>query len=191
MAEAVICRQSGYLAGAYCPDKDTVMVVQRGLKSIACPYHQLVHTDKSGMFRVNSNCYEVDKMRTVSWFILPPLMEWYYRKKDPSYQVLPPVMEGCRDETIKAFEIVYPEWDSHVVIPVELDGTRGKLIMEVAHRDPTRRVFWHLDEQYLGETRDQHQLAVDIVPGIHLLSVVDQEGNREQVRFEVLGMDDN
>jgi penicillin-binding protein 1C len=187
LAEAVVCRQSGYLAAQHCKDRDTILAVPRGLKSKPCPFHTLVHLDEAGKKRVNSACYPVEKMQTESWFILPPLMEWYYKKRNPSYRELPPVKEGCADESVEAFEIVYPEWDSHVLIPVELDGSLGKMVMEVAHREDNARVYWHLDEAFIGSTDQLHQLAVNIDPGMHILTVVDMSGNRKQVKFEVLG----
>jgi len=113
-------------------------------------------------------------------------MEWFYKRKEPSYQDLPPVMEGCMDESIAELEIVYPEWDSHLVIPRELDGSRGRVVLEVSHRQPDSRLFWHLDDTFVGETYGLHQLALDMDPGMHYLNVIDEKGNRASVRFEVL-----
>ncbi len=168
-------------------DIDTILVVPRGLKSKACPFHMLVHLDEMGEKRVNSSCYPVGKMRSEPWFILPPLMEWYYKKRNPSYRELPPLREGCVDGSVEAFEIVYPEWNSHVVIPVELDGSLGKVVLEVAHRQSDAIVYWHMDEEFIGTSSKRHQLAVNIDPGEHILTVVDMSGNRKQVKFEVLG----
>ncbi len=186
LSEAVVCRQSGYIAGPLCEKTDTIRVVPRGLKSRSCPYHQRVHLDETGRYRVNSNCYQVSRMQSLSWFILPPLMEWYYIQNDPRYKSLPPVMEGCYDEFVHEMEIVYPVPDSHVVIPFELDGEKGRIVLEVAHRNRDARVFWHIDESYLGATTGRHQLAVIISPGKHTLTVVDEQGNSESVRFDVL-----
>ena len=186
LSEAVICKQSGFIAGPNCDEKDTIMVVSQGQRSEVCPYHILVHTDQSRRFRVNSRCYPVTDMNTEAWFVLPPLMEWYYKRNNASYRRLPPVMEGCSDQSVALMEIVYPEWDSHVVIPTELDGKEGKVVLEVAHRDPHSRLFWHLDEDFIGETRGLHHLAVHMLAGDHILHVVDEAGNREDVRFEVL-----
>jgi penicillin-binding protein 1C len=186
LEEVEVCRQSGYMAGPYCNEKDTVLVVPRGAETRPCPYHRLVHTDLDGRLRVNSECYPVHSMKTTPWFVLPPLMEWYYERNHPEYKTLPPVMAGCSDGSVEELEIVYPEWDSHLVIPRELDGSRGRVVLEVAHRQPETTVFWHLDEAYVGTTQHTHQLAVDMEPGKHRLTVVDIYGNREEVRFEVL-----
>ncbi len=186
LSQAEICARSGFLAGPDCTETDTITVVPRGLKSAVCPYHTKVHLDASGQYRVNSSCYPVSHMKTESWFILPPLMEWYFKRQDPHYRVLPPVYDGCRDESVQELQIVYPEQNSHLVIPRELDGERGRVVLEVAHRNDEAKVFWHIDDTYLGATVMNHQLAVDIVPGRHRLTVVDELGNSQTVWFEVL-----
>lgn len=186
MSSAVICAKSGFLAGPLCPETDTISIVPRGLRSKACPYHTKVHLDASEKYRVNSACYPVNKIVTQTWFVLPPLMEWYYRYQDPDYKRLPPVLDGCRDESIRELAIVYPLHDSHVVIPVGLDGKKGQLIMEVAHRDPETDVFWHIDKNYVGVTAGIHQMAVEVETGDHELTVVDENGHEDKVFFEVL-----
>ena len=186
LSEAVVCKQSGYIAGPNCEETDTIRVVPGGLKSEACPYHRRVHLDASGRYRVNSNCYPVSRMQSRSWFILPPLMEWYYKQNDPRYESLPPVMEGCRDESVHEMEIVYPERNSHLVIPLELDGKKGRVVLEVSHRNRSARVFWHINEAFIGTTTGTHQMAAEIPAGTHKLTVVDEQGNSESVSFEVL-----
>lgn len=186
LSDAVICSESGYLAGPLCDEKDTIKVVPKGMKSAVCPYHQKIHLDSTTTFRVNSSCYPVEKMVSQNWFVLPPLMEWYYKRTASSYIELPPVMHGCNDQTVKELEIVYPQWNSHLVIPTELDGRRGKVVMEVSHRQSVAEIFWHIDEKYVGKTRKVHQLALDIAPGYHKLMVIDNFGNSESVQFEVL-----
>ena len=186
LAEAVVCRESGYLAGPNCEHRDTLLVVPKGLKSRMCPYHSRIHLDQSGTFRVGSDCYPVHEMKSTPWFILPPHMEWYYLRNEATYKPLPPMMEGCQDHSIEMLEIVYPKWNSHLVIPRELDGSKGKVIMEVAHRKRNTPVYWHIDEQFVGTTRDLHQLALDMEPGFHTLTVTDADGHSKKVRFEVL-----
>ena len=59
-------------------------------------------------------------------------------------------------------------------------------MFEVVHRERDATVFWHLDGEYLGQTAHFHQQALDIEPGMHTITVVDQGGNRLERRFEVL-----
>jgi len=183
---AITCVESGHLAGPHCTETDSSKILTSGTNTKVCPYHAPVHLTADGRFRVNSSCASLAEMKTESWFILPPLMEWYYKRKDPSYRELPPLMEGCEDNIHADMEIVYPRQGSLVVIPVELDGTKGRLVMEVAHRRPETNIYWHLEDLYLGSTNQYHRMAVDLEPGEHKLTVVDQRGNNESIQFRVL-----
>ena len=77
--------------------------------------------------------------------------------------------------------------NSRIFIPREIDGTKGKTIIEAAHRNPLVKVFWHLDEKYIGETTEIHQMALNPAPGKHVLRLVDEQGEsvkRRRIRAE-------
>jgi penicillin-binding protein 1C len=65
------------------------------------------------------------------------------------------------------------------------------VVLEVAHREPEKRLFWHLNESFLGETQLLHQKALDVMPGRYTVTVVDQEGRRIARSFEVLKSSDS
>ena len=83
-------------------------------------------------------------------------------------------------------EMVYPRYGSKILIPKEITGNKGKLVMEVIHRNTGATIFWHLDDIYLGSTKQFHQMAVDIPPGIHHLNIIDELGESINVEFEIL-----
>jgi penicillin-binding protein 1C len=56
----------------------------------------------------------------------------------------------------------------------------------VAHRRPDTKVYWHLDENYVGTTETFHQFAFAPAPGKHVLTLVDEQGNRLEQRFEIV-----
>jgi len=188
MKEVPICRKSGHRAGPYCTQVDTVAVPLPGLKTKPCPYHRQVHLDASGEYRVNSRCVPVGKMNAESWFVLPPVQEWYYRRKNPSYATLPPMLDSCVEDsdTPVVMELIYPNDTSGIYVPKELDGSKGKTVFEVAHRGTRSTVYWHLDDTYLGKTDGPHQMALSPEPGMHLLTLVDEQGATLRHRFEIL-----
>ncbi|MFI5204105.1 MAG: penicillin-binding protein 1C [Flavobacteriales bacterium] len=181
-----ICRQSGYRASAHCTQVDSFRIPTTVINTELCPYHQRVHLSKEANYRVTDACVEVGQMRHEDWFILPPLIEHYYKLKHPSYKVLPPMMEGCGDEgSNRPIAIIYPKPKSKIKVPVLYDGSLSKVIFEIAHRQSEKVVFWHLDEKYLGSTKDLHQLEFTPTPGKHVLTVIDESGTTETRLFEV------
>ena len=187
MVKISVCHESGYRAGEYCDHKDDVWVPAGGLKSPVCPYHQLVHLDKAEKWQVNGDCVAPGDIVNKSWFVLPPSMEYYYKTKNYQYKTLPPYRSDCTSaDRIEPMEVIYPKDGAKVYIPLEIDGKRGRMICNVAHRQPGTKIFWHLDEQYIGATQDFHQMALNPAPGAHILTLVDSKGNNLVIRFEVL-----
>lgn len=86
-------------------------------------------------------------------------------------------------------EVLYPERGARLLIPTELDGSRGKAIVEVAHRDPQAIVHWDLDGTYLGHTQGEHRMAIDPADGEHRLTLTDDHGHILRHLFTVVSHD--
>jgi penicillin-binding protein 1C len=190
MVKIKVCHQSGYRAGQYCDNTDDMLVPRSGLKAPVCPYHKLIHLSADGRYQVNGNCESPDNIVNKKWFVLPPSMEYYYKARDYQYHVLPPFRPGCTQaENSNAMEVIYPKDDAKIYVPLEADGSRGRMICNAAHRVPGMKIFWHLDDQYVGETQDFHQMSLNPPPGKHILTLVDGNGNTINVGFEILNKD--
>ncbi len=182
-----VCRHSGYRIGPDCEIADSIWIPKAGLRSEPCPYHRIVHLDKYGRHQVREQCYDINDMLHASWFILPPAMEWYYKARHPWYRVLPPYMDGCSPtDQDGAMAFIYPDWDAKIFIPVELDGSPGEAVFEIAHRNPDAAIYWHLDETYLGITTHRHQMGIRPEKGEHIVTVVDATGEIAVVRFTIV-----
>ena len=186
------CVDDGYLANDLCDSVDTQVPLRSHFERQS-PYHQLVHLDARQDRRVNAACASVSSMRHQVWFVLPPSLEHYYRPQHGDYQPLPPWRAGCQEDSGRGsrppMEFIYPDSGGRIYVPVELDGRRGRAVLEVVHRDAEAVLFWHLDEDYIGRTELNHQLAIDVAPGLHRVSVVDAAGQRLTREFEVLARD--
>ena len=187
MTEIEICVHSGFRSGPDCDFTEIRMVPGAGELVMVCPYHRTIHLDRAGQFRVNSSCYETGQMNASSWFVLPPVMEWYYKKRNPRYQVLPPFLPGCQDGSESPMELIYPLETRQVFIPRGLDGQLSRVVFEAAHREPGTSIYWHLDDRYLGETSMIHQMELLAPEGPHTLVLVDSRGNTLEKYFEVVG----
>lgn len=190
MEKIAVCHESGYRASEICEEKDSMWVPIAGLKTAPCPYHQMIHLDASGKWRVSSECESTSNMIHESWFVLPPAQEWYYKSKNHRYKVLPPFRNDCiAANKTPVMEFIYPKKSTQIYVPVELDGTTGKAVFEVAHRNANEIIYWNLDDEYIGSTKGFHQMALSPVPGKHLLTLIDQQGERLEEYFEVLKKD--
>jgi penicillin-binding protein 1C len=181
-----VCKQSGCLASSYCKEVKSELIPKNSNVSISCSYHKPIHVDASEQFRVTDACVSPLDMKTVTWFILPPVQEFYFKTKNPLYKTLPPYKPGCNIEIGKSMEMIYPRIGTVIYIPYELNGEQGKTVFEVAHREGSSTVFWHLDGVLLGSTRDIHQMGLNPTKGKHMLSLSDNNGETLNVPFEVV-----
>jgi penicillin-binding protein 1C len=184
---AEICSESGYRAGNDCDDIIESWIPVAGLKTEPCPYHRLVHLNSNRTLRVNSLCFPPEQIVSESWFVLPPAMEYFYRRRTPSYRTLPPMAAGCEaDRGIAEMEFIYPPREAGIFIPRDHTGEQTRFVAELVHRDAGVKVFWHLDDKYLGETRFIHQFEIIAPAGEHKLTAVDEQGNTVASSFTIL-----
>ena len=186
MKQIPVCRKSGHRASPICNTIDSMWVQSAGLRTSPCPYHIIIHLDKNN-YRVSSECEDVSKMIHKAWFVLPPVQELYYKFKNPDYLILPPFRNDCEKQASNnSLQFIFPKKDSKIYIPLELVGSRGKAIFEVAHRFPESKVFWHLDETYIGQTENYHQKEVSPPIGKHTITIVDENGESISIGFEII-----
>ena len=187
MEVITICRQSGYRNSTWCNEVDSVFVTREGLQSAACPFHKLVHLTSNKKFRVNNDCEPMDQIVQAKWFILPPMQEYYFRAKNFSYKTLPPFRKDCQNSSpLISMDLIYPKPDSKIFIPRELNGNEGKIIFELAHRNPNTVVYWHLDGNFVGTTKGSHNLILNPRKGKHFLTLVDENGETINSYFDII-----
>ena len=183
--DAEVCRLSGHLKGRFCLDADTVLILPAGRRTAPCPYHRPVILSADGAYRLHQECADSEPTRSASWFALPPVWEWYYKQHHPEYRPLPPFKPGCGGDASQAMQFIYPTPGARITLPRQMDGTPGHLVARVAYGQAGATLFWHLDDDYLGETRDFHEMTLQPAPGRHSLTVVDGEGNSVSVTFHI------
>lgn len=181
-----VCKQSGCLASRNCPQTQHEQIPKNSNVSLVCSYHKIIHTDLTGQYRVTDACMSPQDMKSAPWFVLPPVQEYYYKTKNPTYKSLPPYKPGCEPEIGKTMEMIYPKAGTVIYIPYELSGEKGKTIFEIAHQNPSHTVFWHLDGELVGTTKDIHQLGLNPPKGKHMLSLSDNTGETLNIPFEVV-----
>jgi penicillin-binding protein 1C len=150
----------------------------------------MVHLTKDDSYRVDSDCESVYNMKNVPWFVLPPLIERYYKFNHPNYRILPDFKADCLAKiSDRAIAVLYPKPGGRIYVPVEIDGKPGRTVFEATHRNVSTKIYWHLDDEYLGETKEIHQLALNPSVGKHRLTLIDENGISVTVKFEVMGKD--
>ncbi len=186
METMVVCRQSGCLATENCAFTDTVFLPSVSAQTTQCPYCRIVHISTDGLWQVNSQCVTVDEFQTKQWFVLPAAQEYYYKTKHADYHVLPPFREDCDYGNADQIDFIYPEHNATIFVPRGFDGSLEHVVFEAVNRKPNTVLFWHLDTEYIGKTEGSHKLGIIPPKGDHVLSIVDEKGNRRAILIHVI-----
>jgi penicillin-binding protein 1C len=111
---------------------------------------------------------------------------YYYQRKHPKYKLLPNFKPSCNTDVSKVLDIICSEEGAKIYVPIEASSIKGNTIFTATHRNKKTKLYWHLDDAYVGTTQQFHQLAVNLMPGKHVLTIIDEQGNSVSRNFEVL-----
>lgn len=175
---AKTCKKSGHLAGLFCEETKTRLIPREGIKSKNCPYCRPVFLaqKEEGLFRVNSSCYPLSLMKKQNWFSLPPVMEYYYAAHHPQYKPLPAFAPNCIQPGEEVMEFIFPPENEKIILPINFEEELNEIALKVVHQNPEIKIFWYLNQRFLGSTQTFHEINILPNPGKHLITVVDENG---------------
>jgi len=182
--EIDVCIKSGYLATDICPKK-TISIPKKENYVKPCNYHQMVQLDGQKQFRVNSSCIDLSSSVSESWFSLPPLMEFYYKRTHPLYKPLPPFREDCKRTNAPPMEFIYPKNRSRITLTKNFEGKKNEVVLKLAHAKPETEAYWYLNDVFISQTKDFHEIGISPELGRHKITVVDALGNEVNVTITI------
>lgn len=194
MTPQLVCSHSGYAAGPDCTQTKTILRSIKAVTPSLCPYCTTVSLTPDGKYRATAEDLTGEQAgeyngclpKIEKRFVLSPVLEYWYKNNSISYQPLPDYVPWHKSTEEGNISIVFPESNAKLIIPVELDGTPGAMVMQAAARTYGTIIYWDIDGQYLGLTEDIHELSVSPLPGKHILTITDNTGNIIRRSFEIL-----
>lgn len=186
-----VCKDDGFIASDGCIPENT-QVPAHSFYAKTTQYHQRIFLAGSGFYRVHSGCETVANMRSADWFVLPPTQEYYWKRDHSDYRVLPPWRNDCiaslqQYTSELPFDLIYPNTENVIYLPLDMDGKLSRAIFKAVHRDTDATLYWHIDGEFLGETKIFHEKLIRAKPGIHTLVLVDKNGQRLVRIFKIIG----
>lgn len=175
-----VCAHSGHLAGRHCTETKEVLLPKKSVDSSRCPYCKEMSVSLDGQRLVSDRS---EPTQNQCYFVLPPLMEHYYRQQHQEYIPLPQ-KSSARNGAEQSFHFVYPANGSIVSIPKQIDGTRGFIVCQAVHNS-SAELFWHLDGSYIGTTSDVHKMQIKPSLGYHTITIVDDLGEQQTISIIV------
>lgn len=181
-----VCTLSGYLAQENC-ESAKAYIPRNGIRTKICPYHQLIHLNSTAEYRVNTSCEAMDQIISKKWFVLPPVMEWYYKSKHADYKVLPPFREDCLYTRGVSMDFIYPkEYASKIYLTKDFSGKIQPVVLKVAHTVTKAKLFWYANDHFLGTTQTFHEMPLRLKSGVYVITVTDEEGSEISRKMEIV-----
>lgn len=178
-----ICKETGFLASSECGDKIMTDAPVYMLPLRQCPFHKKVFLDKDENYTVCSYCWK-EGYHEKSILEYPADIAFYLKLRGQPVITAPYHNPACdKIAGTDPLKILYPIDSAHIWIPRDFDGNYQKVIANLAHQHPEKKVFWYLDGNYLGTSAGKHNKAIEIKTGWHQLSVTDEDGHTSKIRF--------
>ncbi|HDQ46145.1 MAG TPA: penicillin-binding protein 1C [bacterium] len=184
LAEIPCCTESGYPAGPYCPGTVIDMRPVCAWRAGVCRFHRRYVLDRKTGRSVCSLCWTgVDTVRAIR-YIVPAQARDILGRAGRRMDAIPLHADRCPvTNDPDRLALIYPVNDLRILIPRDLDGRHQRIVFQARHQHPDAVLFWILDGTIIGEPRHRHELAVDLFPGVHRLTVQDTEGFSRTIRF--------
>ncbi len=169
LQELEICLLSGDRATPHCEEVEVQLVPITIRETKPCSYHKTV-------FIKDDDGY----VHSEKIFVLPPVMEYYHKKSKISSKFITSTNYSAKNEML---DFIYPNANSILTIPKDLDLKYQKIVFSAVHRKDRVKLFWHLNNNYIGETITSHQMEYIPQSGLNVLSIVDEMGNKKTITF--------
>ena len=88
-------------------------------------------------------------------------------------------------------ELIYPQPGAKIYVPLEISGLKGNTVFSAAHRISGVKIFWSIDDAFIGTTQNFHQMGFNPAPGKHILTLVDENGISISRAFEIMEKEKN
>jgi len=187
LKKQTVCKHSGYPAGANCPETALAEIPATAPVNSTCPYCRIVSLTPDLKKQATADDLESGELPVIQKrFVLPPSIELWYKRASIDYEPLPAFVENHKKSAEADLAIVFPEKGANLIIPIEIDGKEGAMVMQAACRDRERTVFWDLDGEYLGSTQTFHEMAATPRSGTHTLTLTDSNGTIATRTFTVV-----
>lgn len=134
------------------------------------PFLKNVFVD-SNLREINSLDKDFIHAKEMTKVILPLALLEYYKEQNLRIA-----------KQAKSLQILYPKNNLTIIRTKDFEG-ENELIVRIANIN-NQNVFWYLDKQYIGFGK-QTTHTLSLAPGNHTLTIINEEGQSDSVKFVV------
>jgi penicillin-binding protein 1C len=187
LGSTAVCQETGFVAGQHCPNSKEVNFPISAKPLKICPFHRSIYLTMNEKYRVCSRCWATGDYKKVTRLFYSPEVMKILRSNSYPIIPIPPHNSECTETFFSdSVKITYPEAGAKIWLPKDIDGKDQKLAVSAAHREAKKIIYWYVDKVYIGITEGIHNKAIRLDTGVHLIDLVDENGNHDSVNFSVV-----
>ena len=180
-----ICIDSGYPAHIICENTRYTQVPKNFVPILQCPFHKKATIDINTGYEVCSRCWKTGEYEQKLVNVYPPDVVQCYRNLGKMIEQVPAHNPECsHTQHNNPLDIIYPQNNAQIWVPKDFNNEYQKIFFQAAHVNRDIKVFWYLDENYLGYTIDKHYKSIELDRGPHKLVLLDENGNSRDCIFD-------
>ncbi|MCF7920679.1 MAG: penicillin-binding protein 1C [Candidatus Cloacimonetes bacterium] len=184
MTERAICSETGLAPSPFCPC-DTILVPKDAAPLKVCPYHQPFQVTADGKNTVCSLCWQNKPHHTEVFLIYPPQVKKYLLQSGISCHDIPPHLPLCPTSSKNNLSIIYPTAGAIIFLPRDLNSEQQKLSPQISVNSENLKIFWYLDDEYIGVSTGRENFSILPEAGKHTLTIIDESGNSASSSFRI------
>lgn len=179
-----LCAASRLPAGPDCPEVvETVAGPRMSLPR--CTDHRRVLVDAQTGLRLQGDCLlrrpaTSEVVRTVP----PELAAWLAAQHRP-VPAPPEPSPLCTGVPDGGPSITSPSGDTPYLLRDDAPSEYQQIVLEAATGEPDRPLWWYVDNRFAGKSTGDDKLFHHARPGIHRVSVTDEQGRTDSLTFTV------
>lgn len=185
LKEVQLCELSGMIASPYCPEVKVKKAPLDFSSEHFCYFHKEIFIDTKTDHRIRSDCWQGKEREKITAVFYPPDVLQTWRDENIRLPRQYAYHSDCTVDSSHEIAILYPKHNSELVIPVDFNGQREKLIMKAVHQEASAKLFWYVGNEYLGSTVNYHEMEINLLPGKHTLTVMDSFSRLKKIQFQV------
>jgi penicillin-binding protein 1C len=183
-----VCAVSGQPAGPFCGAKIRDSFIPGISQNIACSVHRRLTVRKKDGVEVCAACMTGPRSAYAEKIVQVwmPDVASFLRQKGFSTVLMPrhnPTCQAARND--RGLKIRSPMAGGYYAVTDVLEGTAQKIPLMLQSQSGTEKVYWFIDDVFLGQGSPDQTHYLKPVPGRHRLSVVDGRGQFDSVEFFV------
>jgi len=184
LEECEICAETGYAPSKWC-EKDTILVSKQAKALRFCNYHQPFQVTKDDKNTVCSKCWKDIEHETKAYLVYPPQVRKYLKLNGYPVQKIPPHIPDCPTRYKAKLQIDYPQPGALIFLPRDIDLQQQKLTPQISGYASETRLFWYLDDEFVGSSIGKENISLLPDNGFHTLSIIDESGNSVSTTFQI------